>query len=107
MTTLSWLQAVLFFAVHKGLQRGYLGCSFAPAHKGMPVTTPEQADDPFLRQVLTSRNTQHPRWTSDRPCNGWAELSDRALLVPEHADGEPPPRSPGRSFVLRGARHPL
>jgi fatty acid desaturase len=58
VSTLTWYQAVLFFALHKGLQGVYLGCSFAPAHKGMPVMTPEQADDPLLRQVLTSRNVR-------------------------------------------------
>jgi fatty acid desaturase len=56
ITTLSWLQAILFVLVHKGLQGVYLGCSFAPGHKGMPVMTPEQARDPLSRQVLTSRN---------------------------------------------------
>jgi fatty acid desaturase len=56
VTSLTWAQALVFVAVHKGLQGVYLGCSFAPAHKGMPVLTPEQADDPLLRQVLTSRN---------------------------------------------------
>ena len=55
-TTLTWLQAVLFVFIHKGLQGIYLGCSFAPNHKGMPVLTAEQANDPLLRQVLTSRN---------------------------------------------------
>ena len=54
--TLTWTQAVLFLGLHKGLQGLYLGCSFAPNHKGMPVLTAEQASDPLLRQVLTSRN---------------------------------------------------
>ena len=38
------------------MQGLYLGCSFAPNHKGMPVLDADQAADPFLRQVLTSRN---------------------------------------------------
>ncbi len=42
--------------VHQGLYGVYLGCSFAPGHKGMPRLEPEQAADPLLRQVLTSRN---------------------------------------------------
>ncbi len=54
--TLSWLQALAFVALHKGIQGLYLGCSFAPNHKGMPVLDAEQARDPLLRQVLTSRN---------------------------------------------------
>ncbi|WP_183099522.1 fatty acid desaturase family protein [Nocardioides pelophilus] len=58
VTTLTWLQALVFLAVHQGLFGVYLGCSFAPAHKGMPPLTSEQAADPLLRQVLTSRNVR-------------------------------------------------
>lgn len=54
--TLTWPQALLFAAIHKGVQGLYLGCSFAPNHKGMPTLDPDQAADPLLRQVLTSRN---------------------------------------------------
>jgi fatty acid desaturase len=54
--TLTWPQALLFVAIHKGVQGLYLGCSFAPNHKGMPVLDADQAADPLLRQVLTSRN---------------------------------------------------
>ncbi|MGA8247454.1 MAG: acyl-CoA desaturase [Nocardioides sp.] len=56
VTTLTWPQALLFAAVHKGIQGLYLGCSFAPNHKGMPMLDADQAADPLLRQVLTSRN---------------------------------------------------
>src|SRR4051794_13996702 len=66
--------AVVFFALHKGLQGVYLGCSFAPAHKGMPVMTPDQADDPLLRQVLTSRNV--PEGPVIDLVMGGAELPD-------------------------------
>ncbi len=54
--TLTWPQALLFVAIHKGVQGLYLGCSFAPNHKGMPILDAAQAADPLLRQVLTSRN---------------------------------------------------
>jgi fatty acid desaturase len=54
--TMSWTQAVVFVVVHQGLFGLYLGSSFAPSHKGMPVLSPDQAADPLLRQVLTSRN---------------------------------------------------
>ena len=57
-TTLTWPQVLAFVAIHKGLQGIYLGMSFAPGHKGMPVMDEEQAADPLLRQVLTSRNVQ-------------------------------------------------
>lgn len=56
VTTMTWLQALAFVAVHQGLFGLYLGCAFAPSHKGMPSLSPEQASDPLLRQVLTSRN---------------------------------------------------
>ena len=56
--TMSWLQALVFVVIHQAALGLYLGCSFAPNHKGMPVLTPEQANDPLLRQVLTSRNVR-------------------------------------------------
>ncbi len=58
VTTLTWAQAIVFVAVHQALFGVYLGCSFAPGHKGMPVLPPEEAADPLLRQVLTSRNVR-------------------------------------------------
>ncbi len=59
--TMTWVQALVFFAVHQSLFGLYLGSSFAPAHKGMPALTPEQAADPLLRQVLVSRNVRGGR----------------------------------------------
>ena len=61
-TTLTWPQALAFVGIHKGLQGIYLGMSFAPGHKGMPVMDEEQSADPFLRQVLTSRNMKGSRF---------------------------------------------
>jgi fatty acid desaturase len=61
VSSLTWLQVLCFFAIHKSLQGLYLGCSFAPGHKGMPTLTPAQAADPLLRQVLTSRNIRSSR----------------------------------------------
>jgi hypothetical protein len=58
VTALTWQQAVVFAAVHQAVFGIYLGCSFAPNHKGMPVLEPDQAADPLLRQVLTSRNVR-------------------------------------------------
>lgn len=58
VSTMTWLQALVFLAVHQALFGLYLGSSFAPAHKGMPPLTPDQAADPLLRQVLTSRNVR-------------------------------------------------
>jgi len=56
ISTMTWAQALVFLALHQGLFGIYLGCSFAPSHKGMPVLSPDQAADPLLRQVLSSRN---------------------------------------------------
>ena len=36
----------------------YLGCSFAPNHKGMPILDDERQLDFLRRQVLTSRNVR-------------------------------------------------
>jgi fatty acid desaturase len=56
VVALTWQQALVFFFLHQALFGIYLGCSFAPGHKGMPILAPAQAADPLLRQVLTSRN---------------------------------------------------
>ena len=51
----SW-QALAFIAVHQALFGVYMGCSFAPNHKGMPVLSGHEDLDYVQRQVLTSRN---------------------------------------------------
>jgi len=53
--------AIVFILVHQGLWGVYMGCSFAPNHKGMP--NPDGHSWDFLRkQVLTSRNVRGGRW---------------------------------------------
>ncbi|MDQ2589197.1 fatty acid desaturase family protein [Saccharothrix yanglingensis] len=59
---LSPLKAVVFIAVHQGLMGVYLGCSFAPNHKGMPIIAKGQRLDHLRKQVLTSRNVTGGRW---------------------------------------------
>ncbi|HEX4722142.1 MAG TPA: acyl-CoA desaturase, partial [Pseudonocardiaceae bacterium] len=54
--------AFVFIAVHQGLWGVYMGCSFAPNHKGMPTLTKEHSLDFLRRQVLTSRNVSGGRW---------------------------------------------
>lgn len=61
---LSPLKAVVFILVHQGLFGIYLGCAFAPNHKGMPELDQAQAADFLLRQVLTSRNVRG-HWFTD------------------------------------------
>jgi fatty acid desaturase len=57
------LQAVCFILVQQGLFGLYMGCSFAPNHKGMPVFAKDDKIDFLRRQVLTSRNIRGRRLT--------------------------------------------
>jgi fatty acid desaturase len=53
---LSPLRALTFIAVQQGLFGLYLGCSFAPNHKGMPILE-DDSDLAFVqRQIMTARN---------------------------------------------------
>jgi fatty acid desaturase len=58
---LSPLQAAVFVLVQQGLFGLYLGCSFAPNHKGMPTLTEAEELDFLRTQVLTSRNVRGSR----------------------------------------------
>jgi fatty acid desaturase len=58
LLVLSPLRALAFVAVQQGLFGLYMGCAFAPNHKGMPVLTAEDRLDFLRRQVLTSRNVR-------------------------------------------------
>jgi fatty acid desaturase len=60
---LSPAQAVCFIAVQQGLFGLYMGCSFAPNHKGMPVLAEHDKTDYLRRQVLTARNIRGGRLT--------------------------------------------
>ncbi|WIV57849.1 fatty acid desaturase family protein [Amycolatopsis nalaikhensis] len=59
---LSPLTGLAFIAVHQGLWGVYMGCSFAPNHKGMPTLPPGHRLDYLRKQVLTSRNVSGGRW---------------------------------------------
>jgi fatty acid desaturase len=61
LVVLSPPQAVAFVIVHQGLFGLYLGCAFAPNHKGMPTLTRDDQLDFLRRQVLTSRNVAGSR----------------------------------------------
>jgi fatty acid desaturase len=54
-------QSVAFALVQQGLFGLYLGCSFAPNHKGMPTLTQAEELDFLRTQVLTSRNVRGSR----------------------------------------------
>ncbi len=55
---LSPVKAVVFILVQQSLFGLYLGCSFAPNHKGMLILDANSRSDFLSRQVLTSRNVR-------------------------------------------------
>jgi fatty acid desaturase len=66
---LSPVKAVVFIVVQQGLFGFYLGCSFAPNHKGMPVLAKDHKVGFLARQVLTSRNVRGG-WLTDTALGG-------------------------------------
>jgi fatty acid desaturase len=66
---LSPVRAVVFIIVQQGLFGLYLGCSFAPNHKGMPILDAAGQSDFLRRQALTSRNVRGG-WLTDFALGG-------------------------------------
>jgi fatty acid desaturase len=66
---LSPVKAIVFVLVQQGLFGLYLGASFAPNHKGMPILTADDKTDFLRRQVLTSRNVRGG-WFTDVALGG-------------------------------------
>jgi fatty acid desaturase len=66
---LSPVKAVVFIAVQQGLFGLYMGSSFAPNHKGMPILGAADQSDFLRRQVLTSRNVSGG-WLVDNAMGG-------------------------------------
>jgi len=60
---LSPLKALAFLAIHQAMFGLYMGCSFAPNHKGMPTFEAHEQSDYLERQGLTSRNVRGGRLT--------------------------------------------
>jgi fatty acid desaturase len=69
LLVLSPVKAVVFILVQQGLFGLYLGCSFAPNHKGMPILDATGRSDFLRRQVLTSRNVRGG-WLTDLALGG-------------------------------------
>jgi fatty acid desaturase len=61
LLVLSPAKAIVFVVVQQGLFGVYLGCSFAPNHKGMPILAADDKTDFLRRQVMTSRNVRGGR----------------------------------------------
>ncbi|PFG34525.1 fatty acid desaturase family protein [Sanguibacter antarcticus] len=59
---LSPVKAVVFIALHLALFGLYMGGSFAPNHKGMPIVPKDLKIDFLRRQVLMSRNVTGGRF---------------------------------------------
>ncbi|GAA3274580.1 acyl-CoA desaturase [Dactylosporangium vinaceum] len=56
------LPAIGFILIHQCVFGLYLGMTFAPNHKGMPMLTAADELDFLRKQVLTSRNVRGGRW---------------------------------------------
>jgi fatty acid desaturase len=63
------VKAVVFIVVNQGLFGLYLGISFAPNHKGMPLLDGDDQCDFLRRQALTSRNVTGG-WLTDLALGG-------------------------------------
>jgi fatty acid desaturase len=66
---LSPVRAVVFIAIQQALFGVYMGSSFAPNHKGMPILSRDQKLDYLRSQVLTSRNIRGS-WLVDLTLGG-------------------------------------
>jgi fatty acid desaturase len=62
-------RAIVFIVVQQALFGLYLGLSFAPNHKGMPIVAADDRVDFLRRQVLTSRNVRGG-WLTDLALGG-------------------------------------
>jgi fatty acid desaturase len=69
LLVLSPLKAAIFIVVQQALFGLYLGSSFAPNHKGMPMLAADDKTDFLRRQVLTSRNIRG-NWLVDYALGG-------------------------------------
>jgi fatty acid desaturase len=66
---LSPVRAIAFVLVQQSLFGVYLGCSFAPNHKGMPMLGEDEKLDFLRRQVITSRDIRG-NWLVDFALGG-------------------------------------
>jgi len=64
LLVLSPLRALAFVAVQQAVFSLYLGCSFAPNHKGMPIIDGDTEMSFARRQIVTARNVAGGRFTN-------------------------------------------
>ena len=84
---LSPVKAVVFVLVQQGLFGLYLGSSFAPNHKGMPILDATDRSGFLRRQVLTSRNVRGGMLTD--LALGGLNYQIEHHLFPSHAPAQP------------------
>ena len=99
---LSPVKAVVFIVVQQGLFGLYLGCSFAPNHKGMPILAAGDQSDFLRRQVLTSRNVRGG-WLTDFALGGLNYQIEHHLF-PSMPTAQPAPLAGHDRGVLPAAR---
>lgn len=58
------IEGIAFVVVHQAVFSLYLGCSFAPNHKGMPLVEGDHEMSFARHQVITARNLSAGRWTT-------------------------------------------
>ncbi len=58
LVVLSPVKALVFLVIQQAVWGVYMGCSFAPNHKGMPIIAAGQKLDFLRAQVLTTRNVR-------------------------------------------------
>lgn len=58
LLVLSPVKALVFLVIQQAVWGVYMGCSFAPNHKGMPIIPAGQKLDFLRAQVLTTRNVR-------------------------------------------------
>ena len=90
---LSPVQAVAFLLIQQGVFGLYLGCSFAPNHKGMAMFGEDEKIDFLRRQVVTSRNIRGS-WFNDFALGGLNYQIEHHLFpsMPGPACAAPRPR---------------
>ena len=98
-------KALVFSAIHQGLWGLYMGCSFAPNHKGMPMPTAEDELDFLRKQVLTSRNVRGG-WFVDVALGGLNYQIEHHLF-PSMPRANLRRAQPIVAGVLRRAGHPV
>ena len=91
--------AFAFLGVQLAVFGVYMGASFAPNHKGMPIIDHDAKLDFFTKQVLTSRNVSGGWWATI--AHGRPQLPDRAPPLPEHAAPAPREGARDRARALR------